>query len=244
MVKTHLKRWRDAAWKEFTLLFCLGLASVCLWVFVELAEDVSSGEHQGFDERIMKSLRRADHPELVRGPPWIATAARDMTAMGGATVTILITGLTCGYLALNRRLKLAGFIVVAIGGGFLLNVALKHSFSRPRPAVVPLLAPPETSSSFPSGHSMSSAVVYITMGALLARSSSRRADKIFLFGAAFLVSGMIALSRVILGVHYPTDVLAGWSVGAAWALACSIVAYRMQLSGALPASEMSVEQNS
>ncbi len=232
-MKTHLKRWRDAAWKEFLLLFSLGLASVCLWVFVELAEDVSSGEHQGFDERIMKSLRQPDHPELVRGPPWMATAARDMTAMGGAVVTVLVTGLTCVYLALNRRFRLVGFIIVAIGGGFLLNLALKHSFNRPRPDVVPLLAPRETSSSFPSGHSMSSAVVYITMGALLARSSSRRVDKIYLLGAGLLVSAIIALSRVVLGVHYPTDVLAGWSAGTAWALICSLVAYRMQLSGAL-----------
>ena len=228
-----IKAWKNSGRKEFILLLSTVAACLCLWMFVEIAEEVGEGDHVGFEARIMKSMRQPDHPELLRGPERLAVAARDVTALGGATATLLMIGLTLGYLLLNSRFVVAVFISVSVGGGFLLSLALKHFFTRTRPEIVPHLMP-ELSSSFPSGHSMSSAVVYITLGALLARAAPRWLDKVYLVGAALLVSGLIGVSRVAMGVHYPTDVLAGWVAGTGWALICWTMAYWLQLHEKYP----------
>jgi undecaprenyl-diphosphatase len=235
-VKKYLSTiWQKTGRKEFILLLSVVTVCICLWAFVEIAEEVGEGDHNGFEAKILKSLRRPDHPEQLRGPDWLAVAARDITALGGPATIVLITGLTTGYLLLSRKVVLAGFILVAIGGGFAVSVVLKHSFVRARPEVVPHLMP-EFSSSFPSGHSMSSAVVYITLGALLARSTPRWRDKVYLISAALLLSGLIGISRVAMGVHYPTDVLAGWVAGTGLALICWTVAYWLQLHEKDPAA--------
>jgi undecaprenyl-diphosphatase len=227
--------WQRAGRKEFVLLLSMVMVCVCLWAFVEISEEVGEGDHAGFEAKIMKSMRRLDHPELLRGPDWLAVAARDITALGGPAAIVLIAGLTTGYLLLSRRLAVAGFILAAVGGGFAMSIVLKHRFGRARPEVVPHLME-EFSSSFPSGHSMSSAVVYITLGALLARSAPRWRDKVYLIGSALLLSGLIGISRVAMGVHYPTDVLAGWVAGTGWALICWTVAYWLQLHERYPAA--------
>jgi undecaprenyl-diphosphatase len=208
-------------------------ACLCLYLFVEVAEEVGEGDHTGFEAKIMKSMRRPDHPELLRGPDWLVVTARDVTALGGAAGTVLIVGLTVGYLLVSRRWVVATFIFCSVAGGFLFSLVLKHHFVRARPEIVPHLMM-EDSSSFPSGHSMSSAVVYITLGALLARTATSRSLKIYLICAALLLSGLIGLSRVAMGVHYPTDVLAGWLAGTGWALLCWTLAYWLQLHEKYP----------
>lgn len=233
-MKTALfSRWRRAGRREFVVLCSVIAACICLWLFVEVSEEVSEGDHVGFEGKIMKSLRQSDHPELLRGPAWLAVMARDVTALGGAATTILLVGLTVGYLLVNRSYVVALFIFGSVGGGFLLSLVLKHLFTRARPEVVPHLMP-EVSSSFPSGHSMSSAVVYITLGALLARTATNWPQKIYLIGAAVLLTGLIGVSRVAMGVHYPSDVLAGWLAGTGWALLCWTVAYWLQLHKKYP----------
>jgi len=241
-VKDRLIRlWRNPGRREFTLLCSVVAACVCLWLFVEVAEAVSEGEHDGFEARIMKSMRQPGHPELLRGPGWLDVTARDVTALGGAAATILLVGLTVGYLLVSRRYVVALFISVSVGGGFLLSLVLKHFFIRSRPQIVPHLMP-EVSSSFPSGHSMSSAVVYVTLGALLARTAARWPQRIYLIAAALLLSGLIGVSRVAMGVHYPTDVLAGWLAGTGWALLCWTVAYWLQLHEKYP-RELKISEN-
>lgn len=233
-MKTYLiNRWRSAGRREFTLLCSVIAACICLWLFVQVSEEVSEGDHVGFEAKIMKSLRQPDHPEVLRGPEWLPVMARDVTALGGAAATILLVGLTVGYLIVNRSYVVAIFIFSSVGGGFLLSLVLKHLFTRARPEVVPHLMP-EVSSSFPSGHSMSSAVVYITLGALLARTATSWPQKIYLIGAALLLTGLIGVSRVAMGVHYPSDVLAGWLAGTGWALLCWAVAYWLQLHKKYP----------
>jgi undecaprenyl-diphosphatase len=228
-MRSFIKFWQQAARKEFIFLLGLGMTSVCLWGFFELTEAVTEAEHHGLEERIMRSLRQTGDPSLLRGPAWLKEVARDITALGGAAAITFVTLLTACYFLLSRRLQAAGFVVVSVTGGYLLGMLLKHIYGRPRPAVVPYLVEAESSFSFPSGHSMSSAVAYITLGALLARGVTRWRDKFYLIGSALLLSGLIGVSRVLLGVHYPTDVLAGWVAGTAWALLCWMVAYRMNL---------------
>ena len=111
----------------------------------------------------------------------------------------------------------AFLVVVAVVGGMLLSTGLKLGFERPRPDLVPHGARVYTAS-FPSGHAMLSAVTYLTLGALLARVQERRRVKAFFIGLAVVLTLLVGVSRVYLGVHWPSDVLAGWCVGAAWAV--------------------------
>jgi undecaprenyl-diphosphatase len=143
-----------------------------------------------------------------------------------------LTVAVLGYLLLSRLYHAAVFVALAIGGGWLVSTLLKFGFSRPRPSVVPHLDSVQTSS-FPSGHSMLSAVVFLTLGSLLARLTPSYRLKIYFVCVAILLSGLVGMSRVYLGVHYPTDVLAGWAAGLVWAVLCWLVARGLQHWGAV-----------
>lgn len=171
----------------------------------------------------MLAFRDPADPGQPAGPVWLATLGRDVTALGGATVVVTLTLLVIFSLVLRRQWGRIGLIVVTVGGGYALSATLKLHYDRPRPDIVPHLTE-VGSASFPSGHSLLSSVVYLTLGALLAQASSRRREKIYFVAVAFMLTFLIGLSRVFLGVHYPTDVLAGWSAGTAWALLCWLVA--------------------
>ena len=123
-------------------------------------------------------------------------------------------------------------MLVAATGGGLLSVALKQIFARSRPDVVPHLVTVE-GLSFPSGHSMAAAVIYLTLGALMARFAARRRIRVYVIAISLGLTGFIGITRVCLGVHYPTDVLAGWAAGLGWALICWIVARYLQYRGAV-----------
>jgi undecaprenyl-diphosphatase len=148
---------------------------------------------------------------------------RDFTALGGVGVLSLLTLASFGYLWLQGLRRVALFLLLAIAGGLLLSLGLKSGFDRPRPELVSHGAMVYTSS-FPSGHSMLSAVVYLTGGALLAMVHSARRVRIYLIGCSVLATLLVGVSRVYLGVHWPSDVLAGWAAGAAWAAACWLAA--------------------
>jgi undecaprenyl-diphosphatase len=128
-----------------------------------------------------------------------------------------------------------GLLLISTLGGLLLSLLLKGHFSRPRPDVVPRLAEVYTSS-FPSGHSMLSAVIYLTLGALLSRLVERKGLKVYILSVAMLLALLVGVSRVYLGVHYPTDVLAGWSIGLSWAILCWLVARKLQRKGVVERS--------
>ncbi|MFY0526277.1 phosphatase PAP2 family protein [Archangium gephyra] len=191
--------------------------------FIALSDEVREQETQHFDERVLLSLRRADNPAEPRGPPWLAEAARDVTALGGVSVLALVVGAVGGFLALVRRWRTLALVVGSTVGGALVNTLLKSLFARPRPTVVPHLTHVLTES-FPSGHAMLSAIVYLTLGALLAQLVERRWLRAYLVGVALMFTLLIGLTRVYLGVHYPTDVLGGWMAGLAWALLVAVVA--------------------
>ena len=229
-------------WKELVILLGAMTFCLCLWAFLELAEDAPGGEFLPRETRIMRALRRPEDPSQPIWPSWTVEAARDITALGGATVLTLMTALVLGYLLLNRAYRAALLVLGATFGGYLLSSGLKQFFDRARPAIVPHLAP-AVSSSFPSGHSMLSSVVYLTLGSLLARTAAPRREKTYFIAVSFLLTLLIGFSRVYLGVHYPTDVLGGWTAGIAWALLCWCVAYTLQYRGKINRGDASHPQN-
>jgi undecaprenyl-diphosphatase len=156
----------------------------------------------------------------------------DITALGGVTILALVTLLAAGYLLLMRRYGATVLVMVASLGGGVLSEGLKRVFARARPDIVPHLVTVE-SLSFPSGHSMAAAVIYLTLGALLARFTARRRVRVYILGISLGLTFLIGITRVYLGVHYPTDVLAGWAAGLAWALVCWLVARYLQYRGAV-----------
>jgi undecaprenyl-diphosphatase len=200
--------------------------------FSTLALLVPGALTDGFDAAVLQRLRRAGDPTLPRGGWLVADAARDVTALGGTAVLVLVVAFTAAYLLVDGRRRDACAVVVAAGGGGLLVAVLKVAFDRPRPSAVPHLVVVH-SGSFPSGHAMLAAVVYATLGALLARFARRRTTQLLPIGAAVVVALLVGASRVVLGVHHPTDVLAGWAAGTAWAGIAWLVVDRLARTGAV-----------
>lgn len=211
---------------EFGVL--LGLVGVACgaWLFTYLASEVMEGDTQAFDRSVLLAMRRPGDLSPI-GPPGLQESARDLTALGGATALALLTLLTTGYLLLDGKRRMALFLCGCVVSGLLLSTLFKLLFQRPRPDIVPH-ADYVSSTSFPSGHSMLSAVTYLTLGALLARSQQRKRLKAFFLLTAALLTFLVGLSRVYLGVHWPTDVLAGWTAGASWAIVCWLSARWLQ----------------
>lgn len=198
-----------------------------IWGFVEIADEVQEGSLQRFDEGLLRSLRRPAQPQQLRGPGWVEEVARDVTALGGVPVLVGACLAISGYFLITRKRGAALLIFVSSFGGMLLGLALKRLFARPRPEVVPHLMDVSLEA-FPSGHSLMSAVVYLTLGLLAAEWAPGVLAKVYVFLLAALLTGAIGVSRVLLGVHYPTDVMAGWCVGLSWALLCWLVAKALE----------------
>jgi undecaprenyl-diphosphatase len=215
---------------ELAIILALLVVVAGTWGFFALAGEVLEGDTQRLDERIIRALRRPDDPATPIGPPWMEEVGRDITALGGVPLIVLITGSVVGFLALDRKYGAMWFVLGATSSGFALSAALKALFRRPRPEVVPHLMKAYTSS-FPSGHSMMSAVVYLTLGVLLARLVRRRRLKVYFLSLAVLLTVLVGVSRVYMGVHYPTDVLAGWTAGLVWAVLCWLVQRALQRHG-------------
>lgn len=199
------------------LLVFFAAAAAVIWGFVEIADEVLEGESEAFDRAVILALRSAADPNDPLGPPWFEEMMRDFTALGGFPVLTVMVLAVAGYLLLARKPRTAVLVVLASVGGTVLSSALKFGFSRPRPDLVSHISEVYTAS-FPSGHSMMSAVVYLTLGALLASVEADHRIKAYLLALAVVLSMLVGVSRIYLGVHWPTDVLAGWAAGTAWAL--------------------------
>ena len=212
---------------EIWLLGSLFLIAGLLLIFIFIAQDVFEGETASFDRAAILAFRSAGNISQSVGPPWVEEAVRDVTALGSIIVVIILSGAVLGYLLMLGKRGPALLLLMSVAGGTALNDLLKYVFARPRPDLV-LPATQVFTSSFPSGHAAVSAVVYLTLGALLARDAPSVAGKIYVMAVAIFIVFLVGVSRVFLGVHYPTDVLAGWCIGSAWALTCWLAANRLQ----------------
>lgn len=190
----------------------LALSLIGTLLFAELAEHVTAGATQAFDETVLVWL--SNHRN-----PLTDTGMLELTALGTATVVLMVAGVAALFLALNKHKYSALLLGVATVGGLALNMVLKLGFHRPRPEVV-VWGTQAFSSSFPSGHAMSAAIVYSTVAYLAARLQKHLWSKVITMIAALVLIALICLSRLYLGVHYPSDVAAGVTIGLAWAGFC------------------------
>jgi undecaprenyl-diphosphatase len=236
-VSNFIVALRRRSLNELAPFAILALAAAMLAVFAKIADEVVEGKTHAFDEAVLRALRNpADLADPI-GPAWLEHVMRDITSLGSFTVVALMTLVSVGYLLIDGKRAAAMFVVVAVTGGVALSEGMKHLFARPRPELVAHLVEVQTAS-FPSGHAMLSAVTYLTLGALLARIQSRNRLKAYVVSVAILLTLMVGASRIYLGVHWPTDVLAGWCAGAAWAMACWLLALWLQSRGEIePATD-------
>lgn len=211
----------DAWWTrrpEPRVLAALLAAAAGLWAFIALSDEVGEGELHALDRTILLALRHPADPSDPLGPRWFEEFMRDLTGLGSVGVLSLVLAAVASFLLLAGLRRTAASVLAACLSGALLSSLLKAFFARPRPDLVPHGAYVMTAS-FPSGHALLSALVYLTLAALVARQLKRRRLRLHVMASAVLLTVLIGISRVYLGVHWPSDVLAGWTVGAAWALA-------------------------
>ena len=217
-------------------LVAVSLIMAGLWIFFELADFVMEGESHALDRMILLALRTPGSLNDPLGPRWLEEIFRDFTSFGSVAVLTFALLAAAGYLFLQKKYRSMLLMVAAIVGGTVLSLLLKYGFDRPRPDLVAPYAHTLTSS-FPSGHALLAATTYLTMGALLARVQPQRSLKIYLMCLAILLTLIVGFTRVYLGVHWPTDVLAGWTVGGVWALTCWLVAQLLQRRGKMDREE-------
>lgn len=225
-----VRLFRRVSPAEKSSIIAACVAAISLYAFVELADDVREGDTVAFDRSILLFFRNPADISDPLGPEWLESVMRDFTALGGVAVLVTFTLMVTGFLLLTRKRHAACMVIISVIGGVALSNLLKWGFGRPRPDLVPHATIVYTQS-FPSGHAMLSAVVYLTLGVLMARTEAETSVKVYLLSAASMLTLAVGISRVYLGVHWPTDVLAGWAVGASWALMCWMVMLWLQGSG-------------
>lgn len=224
----RLLRWLAA--HEPVTLILLAAAAAGIWGFIALSDEMLEGDTHTIDTQILLALRSSGDSNDPLGPHWLEEMGRDFTALGGVGVQLLLTGAMVGALWIAGKRRAAAMVLFAVVGGVLLSNLLKGAFDRPRPDLVPHGSYVYTSS-FPSGHSMAAAITYLTLGTLLMRLTHRRALKIYFLSLALLLTLLVGISRVYLGVHWPSDVLAGWTAGLVWALVCWAIMRKLQVEG-------------
>lgn len=201
---------------ELKTVLTFAVIGLGLWVFASIAEEVFEGESHRIDSAILLALREPGTNDPI-GPAWFEYAISDLTALGGYAVLTLVVVLSGFYLILQRRAATAAMMIGAVVSGTILVSLFKTVFDRDRPDLVDHLTH-ATSSSFPSGHASAATLTYLTLGLLLASAQERRRARVFIITSALLIAVLVGFSRVYLGVHWPSDVVAGWGFGAAWAV--------------------------
>ena len=228
--------------RDFRLLFAVLVIMTALCSFLMLAGAVRKGTIIRFDDAVLLSLRRAENPNILRGPIWLPQVMRDITSLGGEAVMVLVTLTVAGYLWLRRKRRALVLVSIGFLGGGLLDVVLKEVVGRARPTIVPHFVNVD-SLSFPSGHSMMSMVVYLLLAVLLSPQLPDRRARIYVITVAFFLTFLIGISRVYLGVHYPSDVLGGWLMGLAWATICWLASWYVETHRMAPPPDDLVGQN-
>jgi undecaprenyl-diphosphatase len=202
--------------------FCA--TAVLLLGFFGIADEMAEGDTHALDRAVLLALRMPGDAADPIGPKWVETTMIELTSFGDTAVLAVIILAVGLYLLLAGKRSLAALAVGAAASGTALSWALKALFDRPRPDFLAHIAE-ASSASFPSGHAMLSAVVYLTLGGMLAATEKTKRLKAFAIGLAVTLTLIVGFTRIYLGVHYPTDVLAGWALGAAWALAWMMLVF-------------------
>ncbi|MBX3563264.1 MAG: phosphatase PAP2 family protein [Sphingomonas sp.] len=204
---------RRIPWPIAAASACAALLLLILWFGHELSE----GDGASIDRAIMLAMRVPGHPDIPAGPAWLPSAMRDVTALGSATVLTFVVASAAIFLALHQRMRSMALVLGATLLGSAVVTVIKALVSRARPDLIDRLMV-EVSHSFPSGHAANSAIVYLTLATLLFPVMPDRRLRGFVLGVAILLTGAIGVSRVYLGVHWPSDVVAGWVFGGGWAM--------------------------
>ncbi len=218
----RLLRWTSNEKLEPAAIAAFCAMTGSAFLYARIASEMLKGETSKFDEALLLALRQPGAVDVPIGPIWLTKVFADLTSFGGTTALCLISLLAIVYLYIIGKRGDGLFVFLSVSGGWLISHFTKLGFARPRPDLVAHLVE-VNDFSFPSGHAMVSAVTYLTLGLLLAGSQSSSAVRYYLVFVALLLTLLIGISRVYLGVHYPTDVLGGWSAGAAWACGCWII---------------------
>jgi len=235
MYFTSARRWLRHNLEAGSVLILLALIAA-IWIFFGVADEVIEGDATAIDEAILLAMRSPGDLSNPIGPPWLEEMGRDFSALGGTAVLGLLTLVVAGYLVFQNYIRTMVFLLVSVTGVLIVSSFAKHFFERPRPELVPHDSIVFTAS-FPSGHSMMSAVTYLTLAAIIARLEPRRRVKLYLLSVAVLLTFGVGISRVYLGVHWPSDVIAGWAAGAGWALLCLGIARWLERRGRIAPAE-------
>lgn len=210
------------------------VAALCWAGFAAMVIAVQQGATVSFDAFFLQMFRTGADLRPA-GPPWLLEAVRDYTGLGGVLLRHVFAVFALIALLFLRLRREAIVLVGTVMGGWLINSAIKLLVGRPRPTIVPHLTE-AGGASFPSGHSFNSAVVYIAIALAFAAMSRRESVRVTIVLSAVLMSLLVAASRVWLGVHFPSDVVAGWLGGAAWALTAAAILDRPAKQAAINAA--------
>jgi len=198
-----------------------------IYAFFAIADEVGENEIAGFDTYLLLLFRDPANPSQPIGPPWLAETVTEITALGGYPIMVVVVSAVIGFLLVSRKYGPALFVLLSTSTGALASHLLKLHYERPRPDVVDHLVSIHTAS-FPSGHATMSTVVYLTLASLVIRLVDEFRVRVYVVAVAVLMALAVGISRVYLGVHWPSDVAAGWALGVAWASLCWLIASALQ----------------
>lgn len=234
-VKDRLAEWIARGFKAGNShrlpVFLMGVVTLGVFAFISIADEMAEGEIRNLDETLFLALRVTGDPSTLLGPGWLQETAVEVTAVGGFPLIIFTVAAVAGFFVVTKRYGAALFAVLSVGSGALLSLTLKQYYARPRPDLVDPLDAVHTSS-FPSGHALVTTVAYLTLAALVISFLEDRRARAYVLSVAVFVAVMVGVSRVYLGVHWPSDVAAGWALGAAWASFSWLIMHMLKLRNA------------